>query len=150
MFIDASLMFDPAGTAITNTQTSTNTIDLGSGRDLGLGNPHTEIIVSVQQTFTAAGAATLNLQIQSSVDNVNWSTLMETSPIAVSKMVAGIYLMRTTLPADQPAQTAGIGRYLRLNYVVASGPFTAGTVESALVHDRESQVGYPSGFSANN
>lgn len=150
MTLDANLLFDPSGTAITTTQPSTNTLDLGQARDLGIGGPQLDVEILIQQTFAAAGAATLNVQIQSSVDNAAWSTLVESSPIAVADLTAGRQILRLALPADQPAQTAGVGRYLRLNYVVATGPFTAGQVFAALVLDRPSQPAYPSGFSAAN
>jgi hypothetical protein len=150
MTIDANLLFDPSGTAITASQASTNTLDLGQARDLGIGCPQVDVEILIQQSFAAAGAATLNVQIQSSVDNATWNTLAETAPIAVANLTAGRQILRIALPADQPAQTAGIGRYLRLYYTVASGPFTSGQVFAALVLDRPSPTAYPSGFNAAN
>ena len=150
MTIDALLLFDPSGTAITGTAASTNILDLGCQRDLGIGSPPLEVEIVIQQTFAAAGAATLNVQIQSSVDNVTWSTLVESSPIPVANLLAGRKILRMDLPADQPTLTAGIGRYLRLYYVVATGPFTGGTVLSALVLNRNSLPTYASGFNAAN
>lgn len=150
MTIDALLLFDPTGTAITNSAASTNTLDLGAQRDLGIGEPSLEVEIVIQQSFAAAGAATLNVQIQSSVDNVTWSTLAESSPIAVANLIQGRQILRIGLPADQPAQTAGIGRYLRLYYAVATGPFTAGEVLAALVLDRPTTTTYASGFNPAN
>ena len=150
MTIDALLLFDPTGTSITVSAPSTNILDLGSQRDLGIGDPKLEVEIVVQQSFAALGAATLNVQIQSSVDNVTWSTLAESSPIAVAALTQGRQILRIDLPADQPAQTAGIGRYLRLYYAVATGPFTAGQVLSALVLNRPSTPAYASGFNPAN
>ena len=150
MTIDALLIFDPSGTSITTTAASTNVLDLGTQRDLGLGNPSLEVLINIQQAFTAAGAATLNVQIQSSVDNVTWSTLAESSAMPVASLTLGRQVLRIKLPADEPALTAGIGRYLRLYYVVSTGPFTAGQVMSALVPNREASVAYASGFNPAN
>ena len=150
MILDASLVFDPSGTAITASATSTNILDLGTQRDLGIGSPTLDVEIAIQQAFAAAGAATLNVQVQSSVDNVTWSVLVESSPIPVANLTLARRLLRLSLPADQPALTAGIGRYVRLNYVVASGPFTAGQVVAALVLDRPSPNTYASGFNAAN
>ena len=150
MTIDALLLFDPTGTAITTTAASTNILDLGTQRDLGIGDPALEVDIVIQQTFTAAGNATLNVQIQSSVDNVTWSPLVESSPIPVANLLQGRKILRMELPADQPTLTAGIGRYLRLYYIVATGPFTAGQVMAALVLNRNSLPTYPSGFNAAN
>ena len=150
MTIDANLLFDPSGTAITASQASTNTLDLGQARDLGVGGPPLEIEILIQQSFAASGSATLNVQIQSSTDNSTWNTLAESSPIAATNLIAGRQILRMALPADQPAQTAGVGRYLRLYYAVANGPFTAGQVFAALILDRPSPTAYPSGFNAAN
>ncbi len=150
MIIDANLMFDPPSTAVTITTPSCNSIDLGSGRDLAVGDDALQVVVHILQTFTAAGAATLNVQIQSSVDDSTWTTLVESGALPVVDLVAGKAVLRTPLPLDQPVISAGIGRYLRLNYVVASGPFTAGTVQSMLVLDRQANPTYPSGFTVSN
>ncbi|MDA8231574.1 MAG: hypothetical protein M0006_09570 [Magnetospirillum sp.] len=150
MIIDGFLQFDPAGTAITAGGPSTNTIDLGSGRDLGIGDDALQVVVHILETFAAAGAATLDVQVQSSVDNVTWTTLVESGAIPVADLVAGKSVLRTALPLDQPAVTAGIGRYLRLNYVVATGPMTAGQVQAAVVIDRQANVAYPPGVTVSN
>ena len=150
MILDALLVFDPSGTAITTSATSTNILDLGAQRDLGVGSPALDVEIAIQQAFAAAGAATLNVQIQSSVDNATWSTLVESSPMPVANLTLARRILRLSLPADQPTLTAGIGRYLRLNYVVANGPFTAGQVVAALVLNRPAATAYASGFSAAN
>ena len=150
MTLDALLLFDPTGTAITATAASTNILDLGCQRDLGIGDPKLEVEIVIQQTFAAAGAATLNVQIQSSVDNVTWSTLVESSAIPVANLTQSRKILRMDLPADQPVLTAGIGRYLRLYYVVASGPFTSGQVLAALVLNRSALPTYASGFNPAN
>jgi len=150
MTIDALLLFDPTGTNITVTAPSTNVLDLGGPRDMGVGDNIPKIEIVIQQSFAAVGAATLNVHIQSSVDNITWSTLAESSPIAVANLTVGRQILGIDLPTDQPAQTAGIGRYLRLNYVVASGPFTAGQVLAALVLNRPNPTAYASGFNPAN
>jgi hypothetical protein len=42
-----------------------------------------------------------------------------------------------------PPHAAGRPRYLRLNYVVATGPFTGGTVTAFLVVDDQQNIGSP-------
>jgi len=150
MIIDANLQFDPTGTAVTATGPSTNVIDLGTARDMGIDDDGLEVFCIVQQTFTAAGAATLTVQVQSSVDNSTFNTLVESAAIPVAKLTLGTEILRCKLPADQPALTAGIGRYLRLEYVVATGPFTAGKVQAALVLDRQANIAYPPGVVVSN
>jgi hypothetical protein len=83
MIIDKLLEFDPAGTLITVTAASTNVLDLHGaslipaaaskpGRDMGAGvapGAVPRLMVQVQTTFTAVGAATLQVQIQGAPDD---------------------------------------------------------------------------------
>ena len=134
MILDNLLRFDPTGTAVTVTTPSTNTIDALAFRDLGVGgSPGMEpnIVVTVGAAFAAAGAATLQVQLQASVDNINWTVENQTDAIPKANLPAG-QVIRFPLGSQQP-QSAGIPRYYRLNYVVANGPFTSGSITSDLV-----------------
>ena len=150
MILDAALQFDPSNTAVTATAPSSNTVDLGCARDVGVTEEPMAVLVVAQTSFVGPANSTLNIQIQSSVDNATFNTLIESSPIAVANLVAGTHLLRTLLPKNQPAQTAGIGRYLRLNYVVTGGPFTGGTLQAGLAGDVQANPAYASGFNAQN
>jgi len=154
MILDKLLQFDPAATAITVTAASTNTIDALAFRDFGVdaspgANPM--ICVTIGSAFTAAGAATLQVQVQASVDNATWTVESQTDAIPKANLTAG-QVIRMPMPIQQP-QSAGIPRYYRLNYVVATGPMTAGTVEADLVYVAPQLVplganGYLSGYPA--
>lgn len=169
MILDKLLEFDPAGTAITATAVSTNIFDLhgstllpGSsstskpGRDMGIGDGAgytPKLMVLCLATFTAAGAATLNVQFQGAPDNGSgapgtWTTYAETGTIAVANITAGVRLFDIDVP--RPVPGAALPRFYRLNYVVATGPFTAGTVQAEMVLTRDDLVSYPSGFTVAN
>ena len=151
MIIDGYTIFEPiAGGAITVTRASTNQLDLLAGRDLGV-NPDMPIKVSigVGATFTAAGAATMVVQIQGAPDNGSgapgaYYTLAESRPYALADLVAGTKLLPLDLPAK--ASTDPQPRFLQLNYVVATGPMTAGTLNAQLTLDRSDIIYYNSGF----
>ena len=149
MWIDSNLLFDPANTAITASAASTNIFDAhitgglpGSpaGRDLGPGKVLIARVV-VQQTFTAAGAATLQVQLQAAPDSSGspgtYVTLSQTDTIGKAALVAGAVI---SLPVPQappqfdttPPFAKPLPRFYRLNYVVATGPMTAGQVQSFL------------------
>lgn len=149
MFIDKLLEFDPAGTAITATAASTNVFDLSNQRDLSIGD-HLTAVIAVQTAFTAAGAATLTVQFQGSVDNSTWTTYAQTDAIPKANLVAGATIA-LPIPAVPP-HAAGLPRYLRLNYAVATGPFTAGAVQSDFVLDRQANnpPSYPAGITVLN
>lgn len=172
MILDKNLEFDPSGTAITVTAASTNVIDLhgagllpGSasfpGRDMGVGHGSGQVpklMVQVQQTFTSGGgSATLNVQVQGAPDDGSggigsYVTFAETGAIAQAVLVAGVRIFDIDLPRVLPTPNApnAMPRYLRLNYVVASGPMTAGKVQAELVLTRDDQVIYPSGITVTN
>lgn len=152
--LDKLLQVDPAGTPITATAPSTNVLDMQQQRDMGIaGNigmdMHWEILLGA--AFTAAGAGTLTVQSQGSVDNATWTTLCQTDAIPKASLTLN---QRIILPLGvQQPQSVGIPRYYRLNYVVATGPFTAGTIEADLVvssGQMDNPPTYPSGFTANN
>jgi hypothetical protein len=143
MILDKSLQFD-SGAAITVTAPSANTIDLSQSRDIGVGSdPALAVVCTVVTAFTAAGAATLQVQFQTSPDDATWTNLVMSDAIPVASLAAGTEVLRCDVPL-------GCQRYLRLNYVVATGPMTAGAVTSQIVIDREANVTYPSGFNAAN
>jgi hypothetical protein len=229
MYQDANLTFDPSGTAITASAVSTNVLDLGANRDLGVGTFRGKLLVQVGTTFTAsAQTATLNIQVQGAPDNGSgspgtYSTLDESGVTPIGLLVAGArasqFDIASVFDSSVPTQAAGttatwsngassitvsngagiqagqyvqaaagivpgttvassytLGsttvpistnttaaqstavavsftvavpapRFLRINYVVANGPFTAGTVTAAIFGDPiDEPMAYRPGF----
>jgi hypothetical protein len=170
MFLDQALKLSDAQ-AITVTAASTSLYDVtgaGAGNvpnmifgttglagvDIGLGDSAARptAYFTVGTTFTAAGAATLQIQLQAAVDNGAGSpgayvTISETSAIAVALLVAG-----ANLQMPIPPLTIGqdLPRFYRFNYVVATGPMTAGTLTGAILLNAPTQtnVQYPANFVA--
>lgn len=135
MYLDRQNLFSSAQ-AITATAASTDLIDLGSTRDIGAGEP-LEVIVAVDTAFTAAGAATLTIALQTDTSSGFGSavTLATTSAIAVASLTVGAAVAVFKVPR-------GVLRYLRLNYTVATGPMTAGTVTAGLSIGRQDTATY--------
>lgn len=152
MIIDGLLQFDPALSAITVTRASTNVIDLLAQRDIGDGgSPYMLLAVGVNAAFTAGGAATLQIQMQGSVDNATYYTYGESRAFSIAELtpVGRLLVMPwPSVPVGTPGTTAIAGaapRYLRLNYVVATGPMLTGSVNAQLVLDAQSTRQYPAG-----
>ena len=99
MILDKLLMFSEAQ-AVTASAASTDVIDLapidGTRRDIGVGEP-LEFWANVNTTATAAGAATVNVQLQTSPDNSTWTTLYDSGTLALTGAAA-------------PASAAGRGQ----------------------------------------
>ena len=150
--IDLNLIFDgtppTTGVAITTTRASTNVLDMLVARDIGVG-AELELHVQVLQAFTAAGAATLQVAYQTSADNATFVDIMLSPIIPVASLTVGAALFRYKVPVFQLLDTGTPNRYHRLNYTVATGPMTAGTVFSYMTggFDRQAFRAYPAGYS---
>lgn len=134
--IDQNLILDgtlPAtGAAITVTRASTNVLDFLTSRDVGNAN-HLYFTVRVIADFTADGAATMTIAYQTSnTEGSGYVDLVVSPVIAVAQLIPGAKY-GLIVPRNQfNNATAGViaapGRYGRLNYTVATGPMTGGTV----------------------
>lgn len=128
--------------ALTVSAPTTDTIDFGADRDVGVGEPM-ELVVLCTETAAAAGAATVEAALQTD-DNAGFAspeTLVETPAIGKAALVAGVDVLRIRLPL-------GVGRYLRLYFTVASGPLTAGKFTVFLTRDRQAHRAFASGIPA--
>lgn len=145
MYQDTNLQVS-AAQAVTVTALSTNVIDLGAAiRDIGKGE-RLQFDIRVGQAVTAAGAATVTFQILVA-DTPNMITnvqiISQTDAIPKASLVAG-----ATIPITIDRADPYLGRrYMSLNYVVATGPLTAGTFTAGIVKDiQDPQTSLPSGF----
>lgn len=138
MILDKLLMLSEAQ-AVTNTAASTDVIDLGpidgTRRDIGVGYP-LEVFVNVNTTAAAAGAATVNIALQTSPDNSTWTTLATSGDLALTALTAGKRVLSQKVPQ-------GVQRYLRMNYTVGTGPLTAGAFTAGINLDVDNNSPYP-------
>ncbi len=148
--------FDTAGLGIGNPVTNAFGLQNASfGQDIGGGGPGVsspQLLVQVGTAFTAGGSATFKAQLQCAVDVANtglpvtWDTIVETDTIAVALLTAGAQVAAFNVPDRYLGQ--GFPRFYRVNYVVATGPMTAGTVNAFFatgIDDALRQI-YPSAF----
>ena len=127
MIIDKQLMLD-SGVAITVTAASTNVIDQGAAGD-AYGN-ELFMVARVGTAFTAAGLATLDIQIQTATD-LAFTTpivLFDSGAIAKASLTANKEVVKVKVPP-------GGKRYIRGYYTVATGPMTAGTLDLFFTRD---------------
>lgn len=144
MLLDGNLLFDTQS-AITSSRASTNVLDMGANRDMGIGdNPALKLLVLCPTAFTTTNSATLQVQVQASTDSATWATLAQTDALPVASLAQGSKIAKMDLPNN------GLTRYLRLNYVVGTGAFSAGAVTAALVLSRDDSPQYPANYNAAN
>lgn len=168
MILDNTLVFSNAQSAAFTADTpSTNVIDLSGGtlfqwgpnattqggslpfgEDLGIGDGEAfpKVGVYVGTAITTTDSATLNIQFQGSTDSSFWETYIETGPLAASLLTAGAAIAKLDWPHRKVASK--MPRYVRLNYDIATGTFTAGTLSAYVMLQRDDwPLGlYPSGF----
>jgi hypothetical protein len=128
------------GQAVTTTAVSTNSIDTGpdslggnQASDLGRGTP-LEIAISVLQTATAAGGATVNFELIQADDGAlttNVETIVQTGAIPIAKLTAGTLV---PLHLDRAAPYAP-RRYIGVRYTIGTGPLTGGSFSAAIVRN---------------
>lgn len=138
MIFDRTLKLSDAQ-AITSTAVSTNVYDQGApgtvfkaaaalAQDLGKG-AKIPFLAQVVTTFTAGGAATMQFQLQTADDaafSVNATNLYTSEAIPVASLVAGYQMALDVL-------IRRTRRFIRMNYIVATGPMTAGAVTCGVV-----------------
>lgn len=169
MFFDSLLQFSNVQ-AITSTAASTNIFDVtgaGSGNappltwgtstvfgsDLGLGEgaARPTVTLYVGTAFVSGGGATLTVQIQAAIDNGSnvpgtYTTLWETGLLSAATLAAGAQI-QLPLPPRLPGEA--LPRFYRLNYVVATSTFSAGTISAwlALSPTSNATIGaYPNNY----
>jgi hypothetical protein len=111
------------GQTLTTTAVSENILDLGEARSLGSGET-----VNIQVNLSAAAlptTATVQVQVQGSAASDMSSAVV----LAESEAKTVADYLEEGLALAYPR---GIYRYHRLNFVVASGPLTAGTITAGL------------------
>lgn len=149
-------VYDTAGLGVGQPVTNRFGTATNFGEDVGGGGPLTsapQLVVSVPTAFTAGGAATLQVQLQAAVDTSNtgtpgtWETIMQTTTFALADLAASSPqrpLCSFTVPDRYPGQN--FPRFYRLNYVVATGPMTAGAVNAMLLTGIDDVPFYPPNF----
>jgi hypothetical protein len=134
--LDKQLEFSDSQ-AVTATALSTNVVDTLPGIRAGLtanlgGIEAAFLVVEVDTTFTAAGAATLNVSLESdSTANLATSPTVhfQSGPLALAALTARGKVAVIPLPSGS------YERYLGLRYTVATGPMTAGAVSAYITRD---------------
>jgi hypothetical protein len=130
MIFDKENMFCE-GQAITATAASDNVIDMGQD-NTGRGE-RVELFIQAVEGFAATGEATLTVALQDcDTEGGSFADLQSTSAIPKADLEAG-YRVKLSLPAEHR-------RFLRLNFTVATGPFTSGMITAGLVKDTQTNT----------
>lgn len=126
MYLDKETEFSDSQ-AVTAAAASTNYMNLGAARDIGVGKQK-YVLITCKEAATAAGAATVNFQLQTD-DNSAFSspkTVYDSGSVGKAALIVG-YQLFIPIPLGTEEQ------YLRLYYNVGTGPLTAGKFSASIV-----------------
>ena len=149
MYVDKQAEFSDSQ-VVTATAISTNVYDLspvGNGvnsnliRDIG-GGEDVNLVIQVDTTATAAGAATVTVTLESADNAALTSSTVHFTSAAypLASLGGGKTLAVIKLPADS------YKRYVGIRYTVGTGPLTTGAFSAFITHDVPSFRAYQKGY----
>ena len=134
MIIDKALQVSNEQ-AVTASAASTDAIDFGQVTpDIGLSD-RANMVITVDASATAAGAATVTFSVQDSADGSAFADVAVTAAIGKASLTAGKQIII-------PMPTS-LRRYCRVYYSVATGPLTAGKFSAQVVTGIQQNVAKP-------
>lgn len=140
MFLDAHNLFDDNAEHLT-TEASTNLIDLGAVRNMGVGED-IYFVIQVDTAFTDGSSnSTMAITLETD-DNASFSsaTTAQTIGTFAALAAAGTRLIAKLQP------NAINERYLRVKYTVANGDLSTGKFTAFLTKDIDAFTAYPDGI----
>jgi hypothetical protein len=144
MILDRECMFD-WNQPLTASRASTDVINLVNNREISAAmamNPVLKIVVTAETALVSAGATTLAADFQGSTDGSTWDTYASIPAVPKANLGAGATLRFTWV---HRGAAHGLPTQVRLNYTVATGPFTGGNISAVVVLDQQEAITYPAG-----
>lgn len=143
MILDKQLEFS-SEQAVTASAASTNVIDLGVARDIGVGE-ELYIRIGVTETMDDSGDdSTLTVSLQTD-DNEAFNSA---STVATLVVIPAVTAAGTEYFIKVPIATLNaFERYIRLYYTTTGGDLSAGKFDANIVKDIQKYTNYASGFS---
>lgn len=134
MFIDKLLQVSNEQ-AVTASAASTDVIDFGQANpNVGL-DDRSNMVITVDESVTASGAATVTFSVQDSADDSSFADVSVTAAIGKANLAAG---QQVVIPMPTKLR-----RYCRVYYTVATGPLTAGKFSAQIVTGIQQNIAQP-------
>lgn len=144
MLMDETLEFSDAGVVATATGKTLHgdVVDLGIGRDVGVGDP-LYVVVTIADAITSGGAATLSFEVVSDaqaailVDGTE-TRHAKTTDFSLAELAQG-QIFVIPLPPEFPAYE----QFLGLITNVGTAVLTGGAINAFITRDRGTWKAYP-------
>jgi hypothetical protein len=134
MFIDKALQVSNEQ-AVTVSAASTDSIDFGQPNpNVGL-DDRSNMVITVDESAAAAGAATVTFSVQDSADNATFADVAVTAAIGKASLAAG---QQVVIPMPTKLR-----RYCRVYYTIGTGPLTAGKFSAQIVTGIQQNIAQP-------
>jgi hypothetical protein len=134
MFIDKALQVSNEP-AVTVSAASTDSIDFGQPNpNVGL-DDRSNMVITVDESAAAAGAATVTFSVQDSADNATFADVAVTAAIGKASLAAG---QQVVIPMPTKLR-----RYCRVYYTIGTGPLTAGKFSAQIVTGIQQNIAQP-------
>lgn len=134
MYIDKQLQVSNEQ-AVTASAASTDVIDFGQGNpNIGL-DDRSNMVITVDETAAASGAATVTFSVQDSADNSTFADVIASGAIGKASLAVG---QQVVIPMPTKLR-----RYCRAYYTVATGPLTAGKFSAQIVTGIQQNIATP-------
>lgn len=134
MIIDKLLQVSD-GQAVTASAASTNVIDFGQANPNTGMDDRSKMVIAVDESAAAVGAATVTFSVQDSADNATFTDVAVTGAIGKAQLAAG---KQVVIPMPTKLR-----RYCRVYYTVATGMLTAGKFSAQIVTGIQQNEPYP-------
>lgn len=134
MFIDKALQVSNEQ-AVTVSAASTDSIDFGQANpNVGL-DDRSNMVITVDESAAAAGAATVTFSVQDSADNATFADVAVTAAIGKASLAAG---QQVVIPMPTKLR-----RYCRVYYTIGTGPLTTGKFSAQIVTGIQQNIAQP-------
>lgn len=134
MFIDKALQVSNEQ-YVTVSAASTDSIDFGQANpNVGL-DDRSNMVITVDKSVIAAGAATVTFSVQDSADNATFADVAVTAAIGKASLAAG---QQVVIPMPTKLR-----RYCRVYYTIDNGPLTAGRFSAQIVTGIQQNIAQP-------
>lgn len=134
MFIDKALQVSNEQ-AVTVSAASTDSIDFGQANpNVGL-DDRSNMVITVDESAAAVGAATVTFSVQDSADNATFADVAVTAAIGIASLAAG---QQVVIPMPTKLR-----RYCRVYYTIGTGPLTAGKFSAQIVTGIQQNIAQP-------
>lgn len=143
MYVDAQNLFSDAQTVTTGSENgvkSTNVIDLGVARNIGVGE-RLWVVVQVDTALTGAGDTCTAAIITDDNADMSSATVVQTIGTFAANSAAGTRLIAAVQPSESWE------RYIAIRYTAAgSGPLETGAFTAFLTNNIDAYKSYPDAF----